>query len=120
MQTLLQHKIVLIMIALAIAGAVWYGLSPTPVVPDLTSTPSGDSSTTAADQGIVATLLTLRAVKLDGTIFSDPKFTGLKDFSTEIVAELVGRTNPFAPLSSQTQSLSTSTKSTQTFTPATH
>ena len=119
MQTLLQHKIVLIMIALAIAGAVWYGLSPTSETPTLTSTPSGDSNTTA-DQGIVATLLTLRAVKLDGTIFSDPTFTQLKDFSTEIVPEPVGRTNPFAPISSpQPQPTPGSTTGAPLFTPAT-
>lgn len=108
MQTLLQHKVALIIIALAIAGAVWYGLSPTSETPTLTSTPASTSGM-PVDQGIVATLLTLRAVKLDGTIFSDPTFMRLKDFSTDIVSEPVGRTNPFAPLSSQAQSSSGST-----------
>lgn len=107
MNALFQHKFILIAVALAIAGAVWYGLSPSPVEPDLTSTPAGGS---LVEQGIVPTLLALRAVKLDGTIFSDPTFIRLKDFSTEIVPEPVGRTNPFAPLGKRSSGTATSTQ----------
>lgn len=96
MQALLQHKLLLAAAGLILAGFVWYGLSPASAVPDLSATPSEGSA--KADPGIVATLLTLRAVKLDGTIFSGTEFGRLKDFSTEIVSEPVGRTNPFAPL----------------------
>ncbi len=98
MQSLLQHKLILILAGLVVAGFVWYGLSPAAESADLVSTPI-EKNGTQADPGIVATLLTLRAVKLDGTIFSGTTFKELKDFSTEIVSEPVGRTNPFAPLS---------------------
>ncbi|MBI5457796.1 hypothetical protein HY971_03675 [Candidatus Kaiserbacteria bacterium] len=116
MQTLLQHKLILVACALLVAGGVWYGMSSTPAAPDLTSTPA-TAGTSSVDQGIVPTLLTLRAVKLDGTVFSDPTFTQLKDFSTEIIEEPVGRTNPFAPFSSPSQLSASSTKGTQTFQP---
>ncbi len=116
MQTLLQHKLTLVVIALLVAGGVWYGMSSTPAVPDLTSTPAA-AGASSADQGIVPTLLTLRAVKLDGTIFSNPTFTQLRDFSTDIITEPVGRTNPFAPFSSPSQLSASSTKGTQTFQP---
>lgn len=112
MQALLQHKLILIASGLVVAVLVWYGLSPSSVEPDLVSSPAAEGS--QVDQGIVPTLLTLRAVKLDGTIFSAAAFTRLKDFSTDIVSEPVGRTNPFAPLSARTR---TGT-STQTSTPA--
>lgn len=115
MQALFRHKFIVIGIALALAGAAWYGLSASPATPDLAPTPTASGSS-PAEAGIVSTLLTLRAVKLDGTIFGDPEFTRLKDFSTEIVPEPVGRTNPFAPLSSPSSSAS-STKSAQIFTP---
>ncbi len=111
MQSLLQHKLILIASGLVVAGLVWYGLSPSSVEPDLVSTPSTEEGT-QVDKGIVPTLLTLRAVKLDGTVFSAAAFTRLRDFSTDIVAEPVGRSNPFAPLSARTGT------STQTFTPA--
>ncbi|MDO8575955.1 MAG: hypothetical protein Q7R90_01430 [bacterium] len=109
MQSLLQHKLILVLSGLALAGLIWYGLSPSPPEGDLVSSPATEDA--QVDQGIVPTLLTLRAVKLDGTIFSAGAFTRLKDFSTEIVEEPVGRSNPFAPLSART---STQT----TFTPA--
>ena len=111
MQTILQHKFLLVLSGLVVAGIVWYGLSPSSALPDLVSTPDSEGGT-QADPGIVSTLLTLRSVKLDGAIFSRPAFKELDDISTEIVSEPVGRANPFAPLSARTST------STQTFTPA--
>ncbi len=102
--------------AVLIAGATWYGMSATPAEPDLVPTTAQGAGTPA--QGIVATLLTLRTVKLDGTIFSDPAFMGLQDVSTDIIAEPVGRPNPFAPLTSKASPSASSTKSAQIFTPA--
>lgn len=115
-QTLLRHKLILIAIAIVLAGVVWYAMSPTQDTPNVATTPV-ESAGVPVDQGIVSTLLTLRAVKLDGTIFTDPAFLSLKDFSTEIVPEPVGRPNPFAPLSAQAKASANSTKSTQTSTP---
>ena len=43
-------------------------------------------------------LLDLRAIRLDGQIFSDPAFQSLRDSSVDIVLEPIGRVNPFAPL----------------------
>lgn len=96
MQGFLQNKAVLVgLISLLVAGAAWYGL---------TSPPSSNSAlvttgaTNAPGQDLVETLLALRAVKLDGTIFTEAAFTGLTDYSTPIIPEPVGRPNPFAPL----------------------
>jgi hypothetical protein len=111
---ILSHKIVVIIVALLVAAGVWIGLS---------SSGSSDSSllTTDAvsdngpDQDLVATLLALRAVKLDGSIFSDPGFQSLKDFSTAIVPEPIGRPNPFAPLAGSVVVTASSTKAAQIF-----
>ena len=92
-----KHKLILIVIAAVIAGGVWFGMSGSSETPALSTTPT-TSSRDPVSQELVATLLTLRAVKLDGTILADPAFLSLKDFSTEIVPEAVGRQNPFAPL----------------------
>ena len=94
-----QHKLVAIILILVVLLGAWYALSgsSTPA-PALTTTPVAGAST--ADQTLIATLLQLRSVKLDGTIFGDPAFTALQDFSTPIVPEPVGRPNPFAPLQS--------------------
>lgn len=66
----------------------------------------------ASERGIVETLLQLRSVSLSGTIFSDPAFIYLRDFGTQIVAEPVGRPNPFAPLSLRPAAATTTTATT--------
>lgn len=113
MQSLLQNKLILILSGIALAGFIWYGLSPSVPEGDLVPSPGTDNA--QVDQGIVPTLLMLRAVKLDGTIFSAPAFTRLKDISTDIIEEPVGRPNPFAPLSART---ATDTSAQTNFTPA--
>ena len=118
MEFLKHHTLIIIGAVVVLAIAVWWGLSssssaPAPVLTTGNPVP-GTLQTTAvvptapADQDIVATLLTLRAVKLDGTIFADPAFMALRDFSTQIIPEPAGRPNPFAPIPKQTPTASPS------------
>jgi hypothetical protein len=117
MQALSRRTLILVGIAVLIAGAAWYGLSNSSTSSSgLVTTPISTVSS-PAEQGLIATLLTLRAVKLDGTIFSDPVFMSLKDFSTEIVAEPVGRENPFAPLPSRSLPSESTTQGAKIFQP---
>jgi hypothetical protein len=58
------------------------------------------TSTAEVDQDLIALLTTLKSIKLDAAIFSDPTFQSLQDFSQALVPEPVGRQNPFAPLGS--------------------
>lgn len=110
-----QHKLSIIIVAVVLALGVWYGLSGTPTPSPTLIT---QSSSSGADQDLVSTLLALRAVKLEGTIFSDPAFVNLKDFSTQIIPEPVGRPNPFAPLSSGGSASASSTHALQLFVPS--
>ncbi len=41
----------------------------------------------------------LETVSFNPAIFSDPRFTALKDIRTAVVSEPTGRRDPFAPLS---------------------
>ena len=100
MAFLKAHKIIVILAIIVAVGAWWIlsslgGSSSSNAV--LTTQPL-DSNLSPADQNLVSTLLQLRAVKLDGGIFSEPAFQALKDFSTQIIPEPVGRPNPFLPL----------------------
>ena len=97
MNFILSHKIIVVVVALLVAVGVWIGIS--------SSSSSGGSLLSSEvvagdgpDKDLVATLLALRTVKLDASLFTDPAFLSLKDFSVEIVPEPVGRPNPFAPL----------------------
>ncbi len=110
---ILQHKVMMGVVGALVAILVWMGLSTS-------STSSGSLLTTqTVDQGpdreLVSTLLALRAVKLDGSIFTDPAFVSLKDFSTAIIPEPVGRPNPFAPLSQTAAATAASTNGAQIF-----
>jgi hypothetical protein len=115
MSFLSQHKYLIVIAVVIVLGGAWYMLSGSSA-PTLTST-STDAGSSPADQQLVTNLLALRAVKLDGTIFSNPAFLSLKDFSTQIVSEPVGRADPFAPLSSSAATSTTSTGNSQLFTP---
>lgn len=95
---LLTHKSVLIGVGLLVAVGVWFGLSSEGSSSSGSLLSSETVSSGGPDQELVSTLLALRAVKLEGAIFQDPAFLTLKDFSTQIIPEPVGRPNPFAPL----------------------
>jgi hypothetical protein len=110
MAWILQHKLVALGIVVLLVGGVFYGLmrdsTPEPLLTNeivATGSPTSDS----ADQQLVESLLTLRAVSLSGTIFQDPAFRSLKDSGTGIVPEPIGRQNPFAPIGHATASTST-------------
>ncbi len=117
MTFLAQHKLLAVLVVVALLIGGWYLFSgPSAAAPASTLTTTQVSGADPGQQTLVATLLTLRTVKLDGTIFNNPAFLGLKDFSTQIVPEPVGRPNPFAPLSA-TAAASVDTKGAQIFTP---
>jgi len=104
-----KHKLIAFgVLGIIVALIAWYALSSgqTPTTSLLTTEATQDASN-ASDKNLVETLLTLRAVTLSGTILSDPAFTALRDFGTQIVPEPVGRENPFAPLPRGVQATST-------------
>jgi hypothetical protein len=110
---ILSHKIIVVILAILVAIGVWVGLTGTSSTGSLLTSEIVDDS--GPDKDLVATLLALRAVRLDASLFSDPAFVSLKDFSTEIVPEPVGRPNPFAPLGSGIAVSPDSTQSAQIF-----
>lgn len=107
----------MIIILVVLLGVGWYALSGGGPVAAPTLTTTSAAGTSAADKNLVSTLLALRAVKLDGSILTNPAFSSLKDFSTQIVPEPVGRPNPFAPLAVPTSVSTSSTHSAQIFSP---
>ena len=99
MEFFTKYKAVIFIVlgALVVIG-VWWAFSQDAPSDSLITT-EVTPGTSATDKSLVDTLLQLRAVSLNGTIFSDPAFVSLQDFGTQIVPEPVGRPNPFAPIS---------------------
>lgn len=120
MSFLMQHKLVSVLAVLLVVAGVWYGLSassaPAPILTTDGGT-DGSVTTSSQDQDIVGTLLTLRAVTLKGTIFQDPAYRTLQDYSTTIVPEPVGKQNPFDPLTSPASSSASASHQAQIFAP---
>ncbi len=103
MNLLVRYKMVVFALAFAVIGFVVYttffpsrGGEPTLATEEVTSPEE------AENQDLIALLYNLRAITLDNAIFSDPIFMSLVDFSQVLVAEPVGRENPFAPLNAPT------------------
>ena len=102
MELLEKYKTPLIVIAAAILLFVAYRFlfgEPTATTPTLV-VQGVESGAVASpeEQELLATLLELRELTLNETLFEDPLFQSLEDFSEEILPEPVGRSNPFAPL----------------------
>ncbi|MCR4280775.1 MAG: hypothetical protein NUV88_00360 [Candidatus Kaiserbacteria bacterium] len=119
MSFITHNKWMLIGLGVLVAGILWYMSSGSSPSRPILSTDSGGASS-PAEQSVVHTLLTLRAVTLSGTILSDPAFQSLQDFGTQIIPEPIGRSDPFAPLSSvsSAQSSNSTTKGAPLFKPA--
>jgi hypothetical protein len=49
-------------------------------------------------QELLAKAQKLSSFDIDGDILNDPRFVSLESFRIELIPELVGRTNPFAPI----------------------
>lgn len=107
-----KYKIWIVLVGVIVAGGVWFGLSSSPSSSSVLTT-TDVNSTSAADQDLVNTLLQLRAVSLNGAIFTNVSFMGLQDFSTHIVQEPVGRDDPFAPIDGSMSAVQPSASSTR-------
>lgn len=108
-----RNKILVVLLGLVILGVAWYFFSgSSSSAPGILQSEGGPAGISAnpEEADIVQTLLTLRAVSLSGTIFSDPAFMTLRDFGTQIIPEPIGRPNPFAPLGAASATSSSSTR----------
>ncbi|MES2023129.1 MAG: hypothetical protein V4439_00405 [Patescibacteria group bacterium] len=65
----------------------------------VTTTSAGTAANPAIGGDFLSLLLSVKSIKLDDSIFTDPAFLSLHDSSIEIVSDgSQGRSNPFAPL----------------------
>jgi hypothetical protein len=97
--------IAVIIIAVAIAGYMYAGRDQAADSSLLSSEPAGE--TVAVDGDLLSALHDLQQLKLDASIFSDPVWLSLSDFSQTLSPLPAGRPNPFAPIDSSVQATST-------------
>lgn len=89
-------SIVLIVVVALIA--YFYYESTIPVSNSGLQTTTETSDAQAAGMRVLSLLNQIRSLKIDTSIFKDPAYLTLRDYSVAIPQENVGRPNPFAPL----------------------
>ncbi len=96
MLSFIKSNILAVIIGVVLlVGVGYYLISSGGSAPALTSSADG---TSVASQQLLTTLSSLRTIKLNSGIFSDPVFVSLTDFGVVIPKQSTGRRNPFAPL----------------------
>jgi hypothetical protein len=108
MDWILKHKLLSILFAVAVAFTAWYFLSGSSAPQPVLST-AANAQAPEGTQAMVQSLLSLQSVTLNDSLFSSPSFQALKDFTTPITSEPVGRNDPFAPVGASGGSAATDT-----------
>ena len=110
-------KTIIVIAVLAGVGFVGYNyLSRDTSSPDVLQVQKDDPSQMGAQ--VLSALNQLQQLKLDESIFDNPAFKSLKDFSRSIPAEPIGRSNPFAPIGIDVGSVATNTLTVGTVVPS--
>lgn len=104
---------IVVIIVLAIAIFVFYSLgskkapAPTATTSPLSSTtgviplPNANKSKSTQSSDEFSTLLSnIKRITIDTSLFDNPAYKMLRDFPVSLGSEIVGRTNPFAPIGS--------------------
>lgn len=86
----------IIIVAFIVYKALFVGGDGGAVEPGL-ETVGLDSNEAGSDE-FLNILLSLQQIELSSEVFSNPIFTSLVDFSTELKDQTPGRENPFAPI----------------------
>lgn len=99
-----KRNILIALLILAAVGAAGYFYTTrdrTSETDLLVGTPAGDVGG-AVDGDLLSALGQLRRITLDDSVFDDPIFKSFTDYSTTIVPQPSGRSNPFAPIEGAT------------------
>lgn len=96
-----RNKLVALALLVVVLGGIWFVLSgDSGESESLVVSGGADSIKSSEERAALDTLLQLKAIQLDDSVFREPAFLSLRDSRTEIVSEPIGKRNPFAPFSS--------------------
>ena len=107
-------------VGLALILIYIFFLKPAPAQPDLVTSSGGTTSpnvtntaeqTTQIGADFLATLLNVKSITLDDSIFTDPAFANLHDSSIVLIPDQTeGRPNPFLPIGTDVSSTTDNTQ----------
>lgn len=87
----------LLLVALLVILGVGYFMFIADDDAPLSSGISGSEQVQLETQILLSQLQELQQIKIDQSVFSDARFTALRDFRQQLLEEPSGRVNPFAP-----------------------
>ena len=94
----LTNIIIVIVVVLLIGAAGYYYINSDQSASQDLLVSTDAASTATVDSNLLAALQSLKQLKLDTAIFSDPIWLSLIDNSQTLPSQTPGRPNPFAPL----------------------
>lgn len=99
MTPLLKKIIIIVAVAgIIIFVAYKYMSGSDNATSDVLGTVAIDNSNTGVGTEVINTLIRIKQLKIDDSLFKDDVYRSLKDFSQPIVLQPKGRPNPFEPL----------------------
>lgn len=124
MSKLIKKAIILVVVVIIIA-VFWNIFSGKKANNASLTVIEGDGSALAlTDDSIVedtflGTLLNISTLSLNDSVFGDPRFSSLQDFTVTLIPQPLGRTNPFLPAGTVVSAPTITTTSTTVTTPVT-
>jgi hypothetical protein len=91
-----ENKATVIIIIIGLGFLVFYSSSKSPEE-DITTTITL-ANTDTGEREMLELFTDMKTIRLDSRIFENDTYVNLQDFSRDIIAEPVGRQDPFAPL----------------------
>jgi hypothetical protein len=85
-----------VLLIIGLFGVAYYFYNS--YMPSSTDSITADNSDSDVGAHVLSLLNQIQSLNIDSTIFKDPGFNTLVDYSVEIPPVPVGRPNPFAPL----------------------
>ena len=93
------RNIMLLVGVIAVAGVIYYTFFSGDEEEALTNDGiSGKEQVQLETETLLARIQDLSQIKIDQSLFSDPRFMSLTNWRVELPEESSGRTNPFAPI----------------------
>lgn len=90
--------IVAVIVAVAFLAYYFYKSGNSTESSSLLSSSSGQPDASQIGSQVLSLLSQIQSLRIDDSLFSDPGYQTLRDYSVVIPAEDVGRDNPFAPI----------------------
>ena len=94
----MKKSTIIILALIVAAGAAYFYFEGSPLPQDTSLQAQSASDADNLGSQVLSLLNQIRSLNIDSSLFKDPGYLTLRDYSVPIPTLGVGRSNPFAPL----------------------